>query len=107
VATIALIIFSLKIISINRNCNKIIHILVEMNNHIIEGLVDTETSMSVLAANVVRELGIVNLVIRLESYKKTSKIVTQTMGGISDFPIHLEEIICKIDFMDNDACCLD
>jgi hypothetical protein len=63
--------------------------------------------MSIIVANVVKELGIVHLVIRLESYKKSSRVVTQTMGGISDFPLHVREIICKIDFMDNDAYCLD
>jgi hypothetical protein len=78
-----------------------------MNNHIIEGLVDYGDSMSIIVANVIKELGIVHLVIRLESYKKSSKVVTQTMGGISDFPIHVGEVICKIDFMDNDAYCLD
>lgn len=78
-----------------------------MNNHVIEGLVDTRASMLVIVASVVKELGIVHLVTRLESYKKTSKVVTQTMGGISDFPIHVEKVICTIDFMDNDACCLD
>jgi predicted aspartyl protease len=74
VATITLIIFCLKKISINKNCNKIIHILVEMNNHIIEGLVDIGASMLVIAASVVKKLGIVHLVTKLESYKKLQKL---------------------------------
>jgi pentose-5-phosphate-3-epimerase len=76
VATIALTIFSLKRISINKNCSKIIHLMVEMNNHIIEGLVDTRASMLVIVTSVVRELSIVHLVIRLKSYKKASGVVT-------------------------------
>jgi hypothetical protein len=107
VATIALTIFSLKRIKRNKNCNKIIHILVEMNNHIIERLVDIGALMSIIATSVVKQLGIMLLVTRLESHKKASRVVTQTMGGIIDFPIHVGKIICKIDFMDNDACCLD
>ncbi len=80
--------------------------MVEVNNHVIEGLTDIGVSMLVIAASVVRELGIVHLVSRLESYKTLQKL-WQTIGGISDFPIHVEELTCKIDFMDNDACCLD
>jgi len=67
-AIIALTISSLKRISISKNYSKIIHLLVEMNNHIIEGLVDTRASMSIIATSVVRELGIVHLVPRLKSY---------------------------------------
>jgi hypothetical protein len=78
-----------------------------MNNHIIEGSVDYGDSMSIIVANVVKELGIVHLVIRLGSYKKSSRVTTQIMGGISDFPIHVREVICKINFMDNDVYCLD
>ncbi len=40
-----------------------------MNNHIIEGLVNTGVSMLVIVANVVKELGIMHLVIGLKSYK--------------------------------------
>ncbi len=89
------------------NCSKIIHILVEMNNHIIEGLVDIGVSMLVIVTNVVKELGIVHLVTILEYYKKALRVVTQTMARIGDFPIHVGKVICKTDFMDNDACCLD
>jgi len=30
------------------HCNKIIHVLVEVNNHIVEGLIDIETLMSIM-----------------------------------------------------------
>lgn len=30
-------------------CNKIIHVLVEVNNHIVKGLIDIETLMSIMS----------------------------------------------------------
>jgi predicted aspartyl protease len=39
-----------------------LHLAVEINQAMIEGLVDTRASMSVMAANVVRKLGIMHLV---------------------------------------------
>lgn len=57
-------------ISVNKNSrSKTLHLLVEINNHIVEGQVDTRASMSIMVANVVRELGIMHLVIGFESYK--------------------------------------
>ncbi len=56
--------------------------LVEINNHIMEGLVGMGASMSILVAIVVRELGIMHLVTRLESYETISRVVTQVMGKI-------------------------
>jgi hypothetical protein len=41
--------------------NKILYLLVEMNNHIIEELVNTIVSMLIIATNVVKKLGIVIL----------------------------------------------
>ncbi len=55
--------------------SKTFHLLVEINDYIIEGLVDTGASMSVLAAAVVKELGIMHLVTGNESYKTTSGVV--------------------------------
>jgi predicted aspartyl protease len=50
-------------ISVNKNHhNKTLHLLVEINNHLVEGLVDTWASMSVMSADVVGELGIIHLV---------------------------------------------
>jgi pentose-5-phosphate-3-epimerase len=60
----------------NRTYSKTIHLLVEMNNHIIEGLVDSGTSMSIITINVFRELNIMHLVIGSKSYKTTSRMVT-------------------------------
>jgi predicted aspartyl protease len=49
---------------------------VEINNYIVEGLVDTGASMSVMAAVVIRELGMMHLVTGLETYKTASGVIT-------------------------------
>lgn len=84
---------NLRNISINRTCSKTIHLLVEMNNHIIEGLVDNGASMSIIIICVLRELGIMHLVVGSKSYKTTSRVVIHTMGRINDLPIHVGEVI--------------
>jgi len=43
---------------------------------VIEGLVDTRASISVMAAVVVRELGMMHLIVGFETYKTTSGVVT-------------------------------
>jgi len=42
----------------------------------IEGLVDIGASMSIMVANVVREFGIMHLVVGHETYKTTFRIMT-------------------------------
>ncbi len=64
--------------------SKTLHLHVEINDCIIEGLVDTGASMSVLAAVVVRELGIMHLVTRNESYKTASGVVTRAFGRVDE-----------------------
>jgi hypothetical protein len=44
--------------------SKTLHLSVEVNGHLVEGLVDTGASMSVMAAALVRELGLMHLVTR-------------------------------------------
>jgi hypothetical protein len=39
----------LKIYTNETHCNKIIHVLVEVNNHIVEELIDNETLMSIMS----------------------------------------------------------
>jgi hypothetical protein len=56
--------------------SKTLHLLVEINNYIVEGLVDTGASMSVMAAAVVRELGMMHLVTGSETYKTASGVIT-------------------------------
>jgi hypothetical protein len=60
--------------------SKTLHLPVEINDYIIEGLVDTGASMSVLAVAVVRELGIMHLVTGNESYKIVSGVVIWALG---------------------------
>jgi len=52
--------------------SKTLHLSVEMNQCLIEGLVDTGASMSIMVAAVVRELGLMHLVSGLEAYKTAS-----------------------------------
>jgi hypothetical protein len=68
---------TLGMISINKtHRNKTLHLLVEIKNYVIEGLVDIGTSMSIMDVVVVRELGIMHLVTRSKTYKTASGIVT-------------------------------
>jgi predicted aspartyl protease len=61
---------TLRRICINKTCrSKTFHLLMEINNYVVEGLVDTGVSMFVMATAVVRELGIMHLVARSETYK--------------------------------------
>ncbi len=60
--------------------SKTLHLPIEISDCIIEGLVDTWASMSVLAAAVVRELGMMHLVTGNESYKTTSGVITRALG---------------------------
>jgi hypothetical protein len=56
----------------NTHRSKTLHLLVEINNYVVEGLVDTGASMSVMAAAIVRELGMMHLVIGSETDKTKS-----------------------------------
>jgi predicted aspartyl protease len=56
------------------------HLSVEVNQCLIEGLVDTGASMSVMATAVVRELGLMHLVSGSETYKTASSAITQALG---------------------------
>ncbi|CAK9236189.1 unnamed protein product [Sphagnum troendelagicum] len=55
---------------------KTLHLSMEVNQCLIEGLVDTGASMSVMAAAMVRELGLMHLVTGLEAYKTASGAIT-------------------------------
>ncbi len=68
---------SLRKIYINKtHRSKTLHLLVEISNYVVEGLVDTGASMYVMAVAVVRELGIMHLVMGTETYKTASGVVT-------------------------------
>ncbi|CAK9199085.1 unnamed protein product [Sphagnum troendelagicum] len=64
--------------------SKMLHLSVEVNHCIIEGLVDTGASMLVMAAAAVRELGLMHLVSGTEAYKTASGAITQALGRIDE-----------------------
>jgi len=63
---------------------------VEINNYVVERLVDTGASMSIMVAIVVRELGIMHLVTEFETYKTTSGVVTHTRRKTCIFDCFLQ-----------------
>ncbi len=75
------------------------HLLVEINNGVTEGLVDTCVSMSVMATNIIRELGIMHLVSGHETYKTTSRTVTTALGKLDDMDVHVSNVVCSMVFL--------
>ncbi len=75
------------------------HLHVETNNGVIEGLVDIGASMLVMAANIIRELGIMHLVSGHETYKTTSGTVTSTLGRLVDIHVHVGNVVCNMVFL--------
>jgi len=72
---------------------------VEINSYVVEGLVDTGASMSVMAVAVVRKLGMMHLVTGSETYKTTSGVVTQAVGRIDEVPVKVGGVRCAMAFM--------
>ncbi len=86
---------TIKRICINKtHRSKTLHLLVEINNYVVEGLVDTRASMSIMVAIVVRELGIMHLVTRFETYETAFGVVTQAMGRIDEVPVKVGSVQC-------------
>jgi hypothetical protein len=79
--------------------SKTLHLLVEINNYVVEGLVDTGASMSVVAVVVVRELGMMHLVTRSETYKTALGVVTQALGRIDAVLVKVGSVQCAMTFM--------
>ncbi len=87
-------------ISIHKNSHsKTLHLLVELNNNLLEGLVDTDASMSVMFIAMVRELGIMHLMSGVKAYKTTIGMVTQALGPITNFPIRVGDVQRLMMFM--------
>ncbi|CAK9195607.1 unnamed protein product [Sphagnum troendelagicum] len=87
-------------LSINKtHRSKTLHLSVEVNNYLVEGLVDTGASMSVMAATVVRELGLMHLVSGSETYKTASGALKQALGRIDEVPIKVGGVQCNMTFM--------
>jgi len=79
--------------------SKTLHLSVEVNGYLVEGLLDTGASMSVMAVVVVRELGLMHLVSGFETYKTSSGIVTQALGRIDEVPVKVGGVQCTMTFM--------
>jgi predicted aspartyl protease len=79
--------------------SKTLHLLVEMNGYVVEGLVDTGASMLVLATTVVREMGMMHLVTGSENYKTASGVVTRALGRIDEMPVKVGDVQCTMTFM--------
>jgi hypothetical protein len=70
-------VLAIRRICVNKtNRSKTLHLPVEINRYVIEGLIDTRASMSVMAIAVVREMGMMHLVAGSETYKTASGVVT-------------------------------
>jgi predicted aspartyl protease len=93
-------VLAIRRICVNKNSrSKTFHLLVEINRCIVEGLVDTGASMSVMAAAVVREMGMMHLVVGSETYKTTSGVVTQALGRIDEVSVVVGGVQCTMTFM--------
>jgi hypothetical protein len=73
VAIVAIVAADLPIVCMisisKKHKSKTLHVLVKMNNPIVEGLVDIGAAMTILAVNVVRVLGTIHLVVGLDHIK--------------------------------------
>jgi predicted aspartyl protease len=93
-------VLSLRKICINiTHRSKTLHLLVEISNYVVEGLVDTGASMSVMVAAVVRELGMMHLVTGTETYKTASGVITQALGRIEEITVKAGGVQCVMTFM--------
>jgi predicted aspartyl protease len=91
---------TLRRICVNKtHMSKTLHLSVEINGYLIKGLVDTGASMSVMAAAMVREMGMMHLVSGSETYKTASGIVTQAMGRIDEVSVKTGGVQCLMTFM--------
>jgi predicted aspartyl protease len=72
---------------------------VEINNYVVERLVDTGASMSVMTVAIVRELGIMHLVTRSETYKIALGVVTQALGRIDKVLAKVGGVQCTMTYM--------
>jgi len=69
-----------------------VHLIVEVHNNLIKGLVDIVAFMLMMATTIVRELGIVHSVSGNKSYKTTFSIVTRALGRIIDILVKVGNV---------------
>jgi hypothetical protein len=99
---IATIHSTLAIMRVNVNkahCSKTLHLVMEIDQTLIEGLVDTKASMLVMATNVLKVFSIMHLVVGHETYKTTFRIVMEALGRITELPIKVGGIISQMIFL--------
>ncbi len=99
-ASVVSLVSAIRRIYVNKtNRSKTLHLPVEINRYEIEGLVDTGASMSVMVATVVREMGMMHLVVGSKTYKIASGIVTQAFGRIDEVSVGVGGVQCTMIFM--------
>jgi len=81
------------------NRRKTLHLSVEINRCVIEGLMDTGASISVMVAAVVRELGMMHLIVGSKTYKTASGVITQALGRIDEVPVVVGGVQCTMTLM--------
>jgi hypothetical protein len=80
------------------NNGKMMHLSMEVHNHVVEGLVDIEASMLVITTYVVNESGLMHQVTINEKYKITFGIFIQIMGRLENLSMKIGDINCKMAF---------
>jgi hypothetical protein len=98
--SIASLVLAIRRICVNKTSrSKTLHLPVEINRCIIEGLIYTRASMSVMAIAVVWEMGMMHLIVGSETYKTTSGVVTHALGWIDEVSIIVGGVQCTMTFM--------
>jgi hypothetical protein len=70
--------------------SKTLHLSVEVNGYLVEGLVDTGAFMSVMAAAVVRELGLMHLVLDLKLTRPHQELLRKLLVALMKYRSRLE-----------------
>jgi len=78
--------------------NKTLHLFIDINNYVVEGIIDIEASMSIMATTVVRKFNIMHLVTGFKTYKIAFGIVTQAMGKIDEVLVKVACVQCTMTF---------
>jgi predicted aspartyl protease len=87
-------------VSININHRgKTLHLIVEVHNGLIKGLVDTCAFMLMMATTIVQELGIMYLVLGNESYKTAFGTIIRALGRITNIRVKVGNVQCSMVFI--------
>jgi hypothetical protein len=78
---------------INKNhYNKTLHLFVEINNPLVEWLVHTKASMSIMLIDMIHELGIMHLMVGFKFYNIIFEVITQTHRYINVLHVKVVEL---------------